>query len=222
MADYPDAAAFAAIEQDVIHPVWVAFLDILGDPIRVTTAPYSLAITGTGDVDLDGHTFSAIDPTFVGVSPVQRKEGGAETVTATLSGLAGIDDDLMTQIGNKANWQGRTARLWQVMFDANLQQVGALWAFYTGYMTVPKITGSSETQVIQLDIESYLAFLAQPSNRSYLNQAEYDPGDLSAEASIAVANGTSGIGLSGQADALAQLAARGGLGSLAGGVVNLS
>ena len=113
----PDLAAQAAIAQRVIAPRFIGFLDILGDPIRVTTAPYGVTFADTGDADLDGHSFDAINPTFVSVSPVQHKEGGAATVTVTLSGLIGIDSDLLNQIGTKANWQGRVARLWCMMYN---------------------------------------------------------------------------------------------------------
>jgi hypothetical protein len=166
----------------------------LGDPIRVTTAPYSIAFTGTGDADLDGFTFSAVEPDFISVSPITMKEGGADTVTTTLSGLIGVDTTLLNQIGNKANWQGRVARLWQLQIDEALAQVGAVWPWFTGYMTVPKIVGDKASQTIQLEIESYLAFLRAASGRSYLNATDYDSGDLSAAASIACANGTSAAG----------------------------
>lgn len=89
---------------------------------------------------------------------------------------------------------GRVFRLWQMRFDADLQLIGNIWPFHTGYMTVPKITGDRTQQFIQLDTESYLAFLTGPSNRSYLDQGDFDPGDLSAAASIACANGTSAAG----------------------------
>lgn len=193
----PDPNTAAALDRDVIHPVMFAYLDILGDPVRATTAPYSVQPSGTGDPDLDGHVFDAIDPTFVSVSPVKSKEGGTDTVTVQMSGLIGIDSELMTLIGNKANWQGRPARLWLALYDENLIRIGAIWPFHTGYMSVPKIVGSAASQTISIDIESYLAFLTQASNRSYLSQAEYDPADLSAEASIAMANGGSGAGLTG-------------------------
>ncbi|WP_076071714.1 hypothetical protein [Sphingomonas montana] len=193
----PDMDTAAALDRDVIHPVMFAYLDILGDPVRATTAPYSVDISGTGDPDLDGHVFDAVDPTFVAVSPVKSKEGGTDTVTVQMSGLIGIDTDLMNLIGNKANWQGRPARLWLALYDEHLTRIGAIWPFHTGYMSVPKIIGSADSQTISLDIESYLAFLTQASNRSYLSQAEYDPGDLSAEASIAMANGGTGAGLTG-------------------------
>ncbi len=192
----PDPTAIAALRSytDPVRPIYVGFLDILGEPIRVTTAPYSITFSGTGDEDLDGYTFSAIDPEFISVSSITMKEGGADTVTCTLSGLLGIDTDLLNQIGNKANWQGRVMRLWQLQLNEALTQVGAVWPWFTGYMTVPKIVFDKTSQTIQLDVESYLAFLTAASNRSYLSQAEFDSGDLSAAASIACANGQSGVG----------------------------
>jgi len=211
MASRPDSSAIAALDQPVIRPHTVGFLDILGDPIRVTTAPYSITFEGTGDADLDGHTFLAVDPRFISVSAVRSKEGGGDTVSCTLSGLAGVDDELMTRIGDKANWQGRDARLWRMMFDENLQRIGNIWCYFTGYMTVPKVVGDRSAQTIILDIETYLAFLMQASNRSWLDQARYDSGDLSAEASIAVANGTSAAALTGGGGGIAAAMAAGGM-----------
>lgn len=194
----PDAAAMAALRSYTtpVHAVYIGYLDILGDPIRVTTAPYALTVGSgaTGDADLDGHTFSAIDPQFISVGSITMQEGGAETVTCQLSGLIGVDTTLLNQIGNKANWQGRVARLWQMQLDESLTQVGAIWPWFTGYMTVPKIIGDKSHQIIELEIESYLAFIRSASGRTYLNQADYDSGDLSAAASIACANGTSAAG----------------------------
>jgi hypothetical protein len=190
----PDSAAIAALRAQTVIPIYVGFLDILGDPIRVTTAPYALAFTGTGDADLDGHTFSAIDPSLISVSQITMKEGGAETVTVTLSGLIGVDGTLLNQIGNKANWQGRVARLWRMQWNEDLSQAGGVWPFFTAYMTVPKIVGDQSSQTIQLDIESYLSFITAASNRSYLTQRDFDPDDLSADASIACANGTTAAG----------------------------
>ena len=189
MATRPDTAAAAALAAHVRRPVNIAFLDLAGEPIRVTDAPYSMTFTGTGDEDLDGHTFTALDPSVVSVGKVRAKEGGADTVTLTLSGLAGIDDEVMTQIGDKAAWAGRDARLWKAMLDpVTFGRIGAIWCYHTGYMSVPKITGDRSSQVIALDVESYLGFFAQASQRTYLDQASFDPGDLSAELAIAIAN----------------------------------
>ncbi len=209
----PDASAIGALRSYTtpVNAIYCGYLDILGDQIRVTTAPYSIAFSGTGDADLDGFTFNAVDPQFISISPITMKEGGADTVTCTLSGLIGVDTGLLNQIGDKANWQGRVARLWQLQINEALAQVGAVWPWFTGYMTVPKIVGDKTHQVIQLDIESYLSFIRQASGRSYLNQTDYDSGDLSAAASIACANGTTAAG-----QTVASVAGGGGV---AGGVI---
>ncbi len=185
----PDADAAAALAARVRKPVNFCFLDIAGDAIRVTDAPYSFTFAGTGDEDLDGFTFSAVDPRVVAIGNVRAKEGGSDTLSLTLSGLAGVDDELMTQIGRKANWAGRDARLWKAMLDpTNFQRIGAIWSYHTGYMSVPKVTGDSTQQTITLDVETYLGFFTQASNRTYLDQQSFDAGDLSAELAIAIAN----------------------------------
>src|SRR5690606_4631556 len=126
----------------------------------VTNAPYGVELADTGDEDLDGHVFDAVDARLVSISPVRIREDGTETVTLQLSGLAGVDDELMTSLGNKANYQGRDCRLWRAMLDPNtFGRIGAVWPYFTGYMNVPKIVGDQEHQVIQLEVESYLGFL---------------------------------------------------------------
>jgi hypothetical protein len=192
MATRPDLDANAALSADVRKPVTFCFLDLADEPIRVTNAPYSFAFSGTGDPDLDGFTFTAVDPRVVGVGAVTAKEGGTDTLSLQLSGLAGVDDELMTQIGDRANYVGRDCRLWRAMLDPrDMRRIGAIWSFYTGYMSVPKVSGDRTTQTINLDVESYLAFFGQASNRTYLDQQSYDPADRSAELSIAIANGAS-------------------------------
>jgi len=192
MDSRPDSAAQAALAASVRRPVTFAFLDLKGEPIRVTNAPYSFTFAGTGDEDLDGFTFDAVDPRVVSVGPVKAREGGTDTLTLQLSGLAGVDDELMTQIGDRSNWAGRDCRLWRAMLDPHdMTRIGAIWSYYTGYMSVPKITGDRTGQVINMSVESYLAFFGQSSNRTYLDQQSYDPGDQSAALAIAIANGAS-------------------------------
>jgi hypothetical protein len=188
----PDASAQAALAADVRRPVTFCFLDLADGPVRVTNAPYNFTFAGTGDEDLDGFTFSAVDPRMVAVGTVKAQEGGSDTLLLTLSGLAGVDDELMTQLGDRANFIGRDCRLWRGMLaPEDLTQLGALWSYYTGYMSVPRVVGDRTSQTIQLSVESYLAFFGQASNRTYQDQQSYDPGDRSAELAIAIANGAS-------------------------------
>jgi len=185
-----DAAGVAELAKPLIRPFYVAWLDITGDVVRATTAPVSLTFSGTGDVDLDGETFSAVDHTLIDVSEVVHKEGGSETVTVTLSGMLGIDSTLLNQIGTKSNWQGRTARLW-LGFITEHGAVISIASYYTGYMMTPRISGSPEMQTIALEIEGYLASMSEASGRTYLDQSYYDSPDTSAASTVSNANGTS-------------------------------
>jgi len=193
----PDATAAAALDARVIRPVFLCFLDVLGDPLRACTAGMDLTFAGTGNPDLDGYTFEGIDPTVVDVGSVRVKDGGSESVTAKLSGLLTLDAALLNLVGDRGNWQGRTAQLWRVIRDENGDQRGAVQHYYTGWMTALTIGGSPEGQSIAVTIESYLAAYAQASGRTYMDQELYDPGDLSARAAVAIANGTSGNPLTG-------------------------
>lgn len=188
--DRPDAAATAALDAMRRRPVTFCFLDIAGGPIRVTNAPYRITFAGTGDEDLDGFTFDPVDSRVVSVGPIRAREGGTETVMLTLSGLRGLDSEMMDDLSDRARYQGRDARLWEAMLDPDdLTRVGGVWATYTGYMNVPTVRGDRTAQVIELSLESYLAFFGTASNRSYLDQQIYDPGDLSGELAVAIANG---------------------------------
>ncbi|UAB76950.1 hypothetical protein INR77_08825 [Erythrobacter sp. SCSIO 43205] len=188
----PDATHSAALDAEVINPVWFAWLDIVGDPVRANTSGVNVTPTGTGDDDLDGLEFLGISARFVDVSPVKVKEGGSETVTARLSGIQGLDDDDLALLSNPANWRGRDARLWRIIRDENDTQQGGFHSYYTGKMVALTHGGDSEGQTIRVAIESYLSVFSEASNRTYLDQSKYDPGDESARASIAIANGNYG------------------------------
>jgi hypothetical protein len=185
----PDATFAAQLDEAVIKPVFFIWLDIDGDPVRVNTSGRNITPSGTGDVDLDGLAFDGIGGGLLDVSSVRFKEGGSESVTVTLSGIAGLDDDTLTQIENAANWRGREARLWRIVRNAANVQQGGYHAYYTGRIISLRHSGSVRGQVLTLTVESYLAMLSEASNRTYLDQERYDAGDLSAQATIAVANG---------------------------------
>lgn len=187
----PDATASAALDGD-IRPVFLASMDFVGDPLRANTSGAAITFGSVGDPDLDGQTFDGISPDMVDISPVRVREGGSETVTATLSGIVGLDDDLLALVSDPAKWQGRPAQLWRMIRDASGTQQGAVQHYYTGYMVALSIGGSPQSQTITVEIESYLAAFSQASRRTYLDQASFDPGDLSARAAIAIQNGISG------------------------------
>lgn len=185
----PDTTHAAALDAEVINPVFFAWLDIDGDPVRANTSGADITPTGTGDDDLDDFEFIGINAAFVDVSPVSVKAGGTDAVVARLSGIVGLDQDIIDLLDDPDNWRGREARLWKIIRNSSNVQQGGFHAYYTGRMVSLQHSGSSGEQTIAVTIESYLAAFSEASNRSYLDQARYDAGDLSAAASIAIANG---------------------------------
>lgn len=186
----PDAPHLAALEERTIKPSFFAWLDFADEPVRANSSGKNVTPSGTGEPDLDDHLFVGVNGAFVNVSPVKYGPGGSQTVTVELSGLPGLDDEMLAQIGDVANWQGREARLWRIVRNRfNIQQ-GGFFNHYSGRMVDLRHKGSpTRGQIIQVRIESYLSTYAAPSNATYLTQDLYDAGDESARAAIAIANG---------------------------------
>lgn len=188
-----DTTAAAQVAAPVFAPAWFIWLDIVGDPIRATTYGQAVTFSGTGDADLDGQTFAVpTDRSVISVGDVSFTESGSDSVSIFLSGIDSIDSVLMNAIGNRANWQGRTARLWLMVCDPSGAPQGGVAAWYTGIMAAVDIHPSPTTQTIELRLENFVALIGQASNRSYLGQADYDPADTSAAATLAAANNARG------------------------------
>lgn len=183
----PDLTSSAYLEAEDLYFCHLGFFDFDGDPLRYTNAPYNVGFSGASDTDLNGDYFT-ISHELVTISAIEHTSENSNTVQATLSGLINYDAALMTLLGDKANWTGRKAILWNILFDKNGQQVGTPWRFYTGRMVNVSYGGTKAASAISVQVENYLAVLSEPSNRSYLAQQDFDPLDLSAAASISAAN----------------------------------
>lgn len=192
-----DSTAKAAVNGH-FAAAWFIWLDVTGDVIRVTTFGANVTFASTGDSDLDGNTFTAFGGPLIEVGDVTNSDSGSDTLDVTLSGILEIDSTLLNAMGDVTKWQGRTARIWLQLYDATgVTKQGGIIPYYTGYMSKLSIlakpsddqTATPASQVIQLSIENYLSFTTQASNRSYLNQSDYDAADSSASASIAASNG---------------------------------
>lgn len=170
------------------HLVRLVYLDFVGDPLYATDCPFgSLTFSATGDADLD-NTFLAIEPDLQSISPITHTSENTNTVQMTLTGLITFDSALMTLIGNRSNWAGREAVIWYVLFDADAGQVGVPWRHYTGRMVNAEYGGDDGIGTITVSAENYLASLSEASNRSYMDQEDFDAGDLSAAATLAAVN----------------------------------
>lgn len=183
-----DPAASAALSADHIKPVFLAWLDIVGDPLRANTSGADIVVSGAPDPELNGSYFG-INSDIVDVSPVRYGAGGSDTVQIKLSALPGLDNDLLAIVADPATWRLRTARLWRFIRDANNVQQGGYHSYYTGRIVQLAHLSENGGQVLVCSIESYLAAFSAASNRTYLDQQRYDSGDQSARAAIAIANG---------------------------------
>lgn len=188
----PDAIAGAALGEEIIRPVYFGFLDFPNEPVRANTSGKTLTVTGSGDADLDGFTFDGLSGDLVSVSPLRNSEGGSDTVQVQLSAAIDLDNDMLNEIGDRSNWQGRLFRLWCMVRDKDGVQQGAIIELYTGYMIDLSIAATPGNQILTVEVEGYIDAFAPASNRSYLDQADFDAGDLSAQAALGSANGTSG------------------------------
>jgi hypothetical protein len=187
-----DATASAALSAQVIKPVYLGFVDFANEPMRVNTSGADLLLTGTGEPDIDGEVFLGLRANVVDIGPVANRAGGTDAVSVKLSGLPTLDDDLFAEINTAANWRGREVRLWRIIRNAANVQQGGIQHYYTGYMSSLTMPVSPTSQTIEVVVESYLAAYGPASNRSYLDQEKYDPGDMSARAAIAIGNNASG------------------------------
>jgi hypothetical protein len=178
---------------------YVAWLDIVGDPLRATTLPTAIAgaysFSGTGDADLDGYPFIYLPSELVDIGPATHNQSGSDTVTATLSGIAGPDDGLLAALSTPANYKGRTGRLWRGKMTAAGVPL-TLDPYYTGWMTSAKLAGSpAGGSTVAMTLENYLAIITSARGRTYQDQAEFDVADVSPARIRASANGVSGAGI---------------------------
>ena len=188
-----DPTTQAALEGTVVNWRVLIYADFVGDVLRGTTGLYDKAISGSGDVELDG-TYDSFNHDLINVSTVKHNESGSDTVSISMSGLVVNNADFLAIIGDKSKWQGRVARLWFYCVNENEGQVGSIIPYYTGYMNEVGITGDAQSQTVTLTIENYLTSIAGAQNKTYLIQNIFDAGDLSGEAAVSAANGMAEAG----------------------------
>lgn len=184
-----DATAATFVDNNkVLRPAYFVFLDFLGDPVRATNAGMDINVSGMTQPDLNG-LYKYLSSDVAELSPIRVSDGGSSPVTCKLSGLRGLDDDMLADVFDETKWKGRLARIWRAIWSSANAQQGTYQHLYTGYMVDVILGGNTESQMIEITIENYLVAFSQPSNRTYLNSKDYDPGDRSGEAAVTAANG---------------------------------
>ncbi|MDZ7906366.1 MAG: hypothetical protein U5N55_11750 [Cypionkella sp.] len=187
-----DATASAALDRPNIKPVYLAFIDFLTEKMWVNTSGADVTLTGTGEPDIDGHTFLGLSANVVDIGPIKNASDGTDSVQIKLSGLPVLDADVISEIQDVANWQGREIRLWRIIRTGDNIQQGGVQHYYTGNMTRLSMPTSPQSQTIEVTVEGYLAAYAAASNRTYMDQQNFDAGDESAKATQAIANNPNG------------------------------
>lgn len=182
-----DAITQAALEEQILRYRVLFYGDFDGDTMRVTNALYDKTVSGSGDSELDG-TYESFAHNILSVSAVQHSEQGSGTVSVVFGGLIVNDNDFLNFIGDRANWQGRTIRLWFFCVDDDEAQVGEIIPYYTGYMNDLAIGGSPQEQTVTITIENYLSSLVDSGGKTYAMQKQFDSGDNSASSTVAAAN----------------------------------
>ena len=150
------AAMQTALNQQVIRPVLIAFMDIVSDPITMWTGPGAFAPTGSGDSVLDGKTFLSAE-SVADVSDIQEDQGIGGPVTILLKANNLNQDALRQFVRDRRAWRGRPAYLWMGLFDSTA--VGVIASpirIKTGIMARVSIVRSTESVFIELVIDSDL------------------------------------------------------------------
>lgn len=190
-----DATTQAALEAQVVYWRALLYADFVGDTLRATSGLYDKTVSSS-DTELNG-TYESYSHNVIEVGAVKHNENGSDTLAVSMSGLIVNNAAFLAIIGDKTKWQGRAARLWFYCTDSSETQIGSIIPYYTGYMNDITISGDADSQKVTLTIENYLVSLAGAPNKTMLQQSIFDSGDLSANASIAAANGMSGAGVAG-------------------------
>lgn len=189
-----DATTQAALEGTVLYWRILVYADFVGDVLRGTSGLYDKVVSGSGDTELDG-TYESFSNNIINIGEVKHNENGSDTVAISMGGLVVNNLAFLNMIGNKANWQGRIARLWFYCVDENENQIGSIIPYYTGYMNEIAISGNPSEQTVTLEIENYIVSLVGAPSKTYMQQSIFDAGDDSAAAAVAAANGMDGAGI---------------------------
>lgn len=111
-----------ALEQPVIRPVLIAYLDILNDPIAMWTGVGNFAPNGSDDEVLNGKVFQS-DKSFADMSDVSEDNGIGGPLTIILKANSLNEDALRQIVRDKRRWRSRKAYIWLGLLNEELNAV---------------------------------------------------------------------------------------------------
>ncbi len=147
------ASTSTALGLDQVHPVLIARLDILTDPLTVWTGPGTFAPSGTGDTALDGQIFTGLAP-LANISDIIEDRGVGSPTTLEVSGHD-LDEDLLRQVvRDKREWRARRAYLWMGLLDTDqFAVIDDPVRIKTGIMTSMQTLRDAETSKVTATID---------------------------------------------------------------------
>jgi hypothetical protein len=181
-----------ALNQQVIRPVLIAFMDIASDPITMWTGPGAFAPTGSGDSVLDGKTFLSAE-SVADVSDIQEDQGIGGPVTILLK-ANNLDQDALRQfVRDRRAWRGRPAYLWMGLFDSTaVAVIASPIRIKTGIMTRVSVVRSTEDVFIELVIDSDLQN-ARSAKFEWIDHQRIYPADRFSSFILELANKPAGL-----------------------------
>ena len=185
-------AMSTALNQQVIRPVLIAFMDIASDPITMWTGPGAFAPTGSGDSVLDGKTFLPAE-SVADVSDIQEDQGIGGPVTILLK-ANDLDTDALRQfVRDRSAWRGRPAYLWMGLFDSTaVAVISSPIRIKTGIMTRVSVVRSEQDVYIELIIDADLQN-ARSAKFELIDHQRIYPDDRFSAFILELANKPSGL-----------------------------
>jgi hypothetical protein len=141
-----------------------------------------LALPDAGDAA--GQQFVPLNTDLLQISPVGTGSGGTESFVFSMMADP-ANPEMIDAVNDPAIYAGRDITLWLCTIDAAGTATG-IEAIFAGAMNQPSEQIGAEGWTLTMICESYLALLSGPPSRTYLIQELFDPGDLSARATLAV------------------------------------
>lgn len=171
-----DPSTEAALQGDVVRPVFIGRFDILNDPLTAWTGHGLYAPSSSGDSALDGYVFTPTDAP-VEISDIDQSSSIASPMSLLFPAHKLEEDVLRQVVRDKRQWLGRKAWIWMGFMNAEQNAlVGHPLRIYSGYMTNMKIDVSLTQSVARLTIDQDLA-RSRGGRFRWVDHARIRPGD---------------------------------------------
>lgn len=137
------------LHADVVRPVFVVRLDILGDPLFGWTGPGAFAPNATGDAKLDGSIFFESEG-FVEISDVTETMGIGGPIDITFAAGSLEQEALFERIFvSRRAFISRPAHVWQFWLSEDESGLYEQYEqFFSGVMTGADLTRSGDQPAI--------------------------------------------------------------------------